>query len=89
MKELKGKAEFFQQYIIDRFNKLREQRSIGTNTEERPTSPHSQASEHSSIEQLVQDCDDAMAAKVCKITFCIKASVIDVLWFCLVSWLVA
>ncbi|KAH9631985.1 hypothetical protein HF086_016545 [Spodoptera exigua] len=28
MKELKGKAEFFQQYIIDRFNKLREQRSI-------------------------------------------------------------
>ncbi|XP_022834016.1 paramyosin [Spodoptera litura] len=63
MKELKGKAEFFQQYIIDRFNKLREQRSIGTNTEERPTSPHSQASEHSSIEQLVQDCDDAMAAK--------------------------
>ncbi|XP_035453203.2 myosin-11 [Spodoptera frugiperda] len=63
MKELKGKAEFFQQYIIDRFNKLREQRSIGTNTEERPSSPHSQASEHSSIEQLVQDCDDAMAAK--------------------------
>ncbi|XP_063896974.1 myosin-6 [Helicoverpa armigera] len=60
MKELKGKAEFFQQYIIDRFNKLQEQRSVATNTEELPpTSPD----QHSSIEQLVQDCDDAVAAK--------------------------
>ncbi|KAJ8711754.1 hypothetical protein PYW08_008708 [Mythimna loreyi] len=63
MKELKTKAEFFQQYIIDRFNKLREQRSIGTNTDEMTERTHTPTSEHSSIEQLVQNCDDALAAK--------------------------
>lgn len=60
MKELKGKAEFFQQYIMDRFRKLREQRSIGTNTESEDSTSHA-----ASIEQLVQDCDEALAAKVC------------------------
>ncbi|KAJ2954789.1 hypothetical protein O0L34_g3094 [Tuta absoluta] len=71
MKELKGKAEFFQQYIIDRFKKLSEQRSVGTNTEGDPApapapspapapapAPHTPA-----IERLVQDCDEALAAK--------------------------
>ncbi|XP_026761573.2 centrosomal protein of 152 kDa [Galleria mellonella] len=33
MRELKGKAEFFQQYIVDRFRKLVEQRSVATNTD--------------------------------------------------------
>lgn len=60
MKELKGKAEFFQQYIMERFRKLREQRSVGTGTDDGPPSNHSEGS----IEQLVQDCDDALAAKV-------------------------
>ncbi|XP_026735819.1 myosin-11-like isoform X1 [Trichoplusia ni] len=59
MQELKGKAEFFQQYILERFNKLQEQRSVATNTEPAPDP----AEPHSSIEQLVQTCDDAMAAK--------------------------
>lgn len=60
MNELKGKAEFFQQYIMERFRKLREQRTVATNTEhecetlERPPS----------FEQLVHDCDEALSAKV-------------------------
>ncbi|XP_075984478.1 uncharacterized protein LOC142982064 [Anticarsia gemmatalis] len=65
MKELKGKAEFFQQYIIDRFNKLREQRSVGTNTEELTASPPTPAttSLHTSNENLAQECEDAIASK--------------------------
>ncbi|CAG9793262.1 unnamed protein product [Diatraea saccharalis] len=69
MKELRGKAEFFQQYIMERFNKLREQRTVGTNTSAPPS--HTQSPSRSpipttdaSIDQLVQDCDDALAAKV-------------------------
>ncbi|XP_063380221.1 myosin-9-like [Cydia fagiglandana] len=53
MQELKGKAEFFQQYILERFNKLRDQRSVATNTD---------PSDHP-IEHLVQTCDDAIATK--------------------------
>ncbi|KAI5645752.1 hypothetical protein NE865_02022 [Phthorimaea operculella] len=69
MKELKGKAEFFQQYIIDRFKKLSEQRSVGTNTEgEEPppaTEPTSAPAPNTpAIERLVQDCDEALAAKL-------------------------
>ncbi|XP_049885424.1 girdin [Pectinophora gossypiella] len=70
MKELKGKAEFFQQYIMERFRKLHEQRSVGTNTEpegaSRPASGGSGGDtppEGASIEQLVQDCDQGLAAK--------------------------
>ncbi|CAB3233435.1 unnamed protein product [Arctia plantaginis] len=63
MKELKGKAEFFQQYIIDRFNKLREQRSVATNTEESSPTPATPVTEHPSFENLVENNDDAMAAK--------------------------
>ncbi|KAJ0172223.1 hypothetical protein K1T71_012196 [Dendrolimus kikuchii] len=61
MKELKSKAEFFQQYIIDRFNKLREQRTVGTNTDEEKS--QSKEKNETSIEQMVQDCDEAMAVK--------------------------
>ncbi|XP_063375076.1 myosin-9 isoform X2 [Cydia amplana] len=53
MQELKGKAEFFQQYILERFNKLRDQRSVATNTD---------PSDHP-IEHMVQTCDDAIATK--------------------------
>lgn len=59
MQELKGKAEFFQQYIMERFRKLREQRSVGTNTDELESEQLA-----TSIESLVQNCDDAIAAKV-------------------------
>ncbi|XP_059051808.1 centrosomal protein of 152 kDa isoform X2 [Achroia grisella] len=38
MRELKGKAEFFQQYIVDRFRKLGEQRNVATNTDTTNTS---------------------------------------------------
>lgn len=62
MKELKGKAEFFQQYIIDRFNKLREQRSVATNTEERTTTSAT-VSANPSVEDLLQSDDDGIAAK--------------------------
>ncbi|KAL0819009.1 hypothetical protein ABMA28_008294 [Loxostege sticticalis] len=58
MQELKGKAEFFQQYIMERFRKLREQRSVGTNTDELESEQLA-----TSIESLVQNCDDAIAAK--------------------------
>ncbi|CAH2095338.1 unnamed protein product [Euphydryas editha] len=34
MKELKGKAEFFQKYIVERYKKLCDLRSVGTNTEQ-------------------------------------------------------
>lgn len=33
MKELKGKAEFFQKYIVERYKKLCDLRSVGTNTD--------------------------------------------------------
>ncbi|KAG6456124.1 hypothetical protein O3G_MSEX009579 [Manduca sexta] len=59
MKELKGKAEFFQQYIVERYKKLSELRSVATNTEENATSPHDSVS----IENLVSDCDNGLAAK--------------------------
>lgn len=62
MKELKGKAEFFQQYIIDRFNKLREQRSVATNTEERTTTSAT-VSANPSVEDLLHSDDDGIAAK--------------------------
>lgn len=62
MKELKSKGEFFQQYIMDRFKKLREQRTVGTNTEESPSEPNGK-DKNISIEQLVQDCDEAVATK--------------------------
>lgn len=62
MKELKGKAEFFQQYIIDRFNKLREQRSVATNTEELTTTSAT-VSANPSVEDLLQSDDDGIAAK--------------------------
>ncbi|XP_047988844.1 myosin-9-like [Leguminivora glycinivorella] len=55
MQELKGKAEFFQQYILERFNKLRDQRSVATNTDPTPSD--------NSIEHMVQTCDDAIATK--------------------------
>lgn len=64
MKELKGKAEFFQQYIIDRFNKLREQRSVATNTEESSPTVDAPVTEHTNFENLVENSDDAIAAKV-------------------------
>ncbi|XP_061728224.1 GRIP and coiled-coil domain-containing protein 2-like [Cydia pomonella] len=53
MQELKGKAEFFQQYILERFNKLRDQRSVATNTD----------LSDNSIEHMVQTCDEAIATK--------------------------
>lgn len=60
MNELKGKAEFFQQYIMERFRKLREQRSVATNTEHECET----LERAPSIEQLVHDCDEALSAKV-------------------------
>lgn len=60
MNELKGKAEFFQQYIMERFRKLGEQRSVATNTEH-----ESETLERApSIEKLVHDCDEALSTKV-------------------------
>ncbi|XP_072933382.1 uncharacterized protein [Epargyreus clarus] len=58
MKELKGKAEFFQSYIMERYKKLKEQRSVGTNTEE-SNIPHATES----AEPPVNDNDEALAAK--------------------------
>ncbi|XP_045504125.1 intracellular protein transport protein USO1 [Colias croceus] len=58
MKELKGKAEFFQNYIMERFKKIQDQKTVATNTE---SGDHVKSD--SSIEQLVQECDDAIAAK--------------------------
>lgn len=60
MNELKGKAEFFQQYIMERFRKLREQRTVATNTEHECET----LERAPSIEQLVHDCDEALSAKV-------------------------
>ncbi|CAH2054469.1 unnamed protein product, partial [Iphiclides podalirius] len=57
MKELKGKAEFFQQYIVERYKKLVDQRSVSTNTEEEGLQ------KSSSLDKLVEDCDDALSAK--------------------------
>ncbi|CAK1593904.1 unnamed protein product [Parnassius mnemosyne] len=57
MKELKGKAEFFQQYIVERYKKLVDQRSVATNTEEVVFQSSG------SLEKLVQNCDDALATK--------------------------
>ncbi|RVE45416.1 hypothetical protein evm_009934 [Chilo suppressalis] len=76
MKELRGKAEFFQGYIMERYNKLREQRTVATNTSPPLSRTHSPSRSHTStpnsptksthddeMDQLVQDCDDALAAK--------------------------
>ncbi|GBP36143.1 hypothetical protein EVAR_4287_1 [Eumeta japonica] len=38
MQELKNKAEFFQKYILDRFQKIQDQRHVATNTETELTS---------------------------------------------------
>ncbi|CAH0731881.1 unnamed protein product, partial [Brenthis ino] len=58
MKELRGKAEFFQQYIMERYKKLSDLRTVGTNTEDntRPQSP-------ASGEETVQESDDVLEAK--------------------------
>lgn len=61
MNELKSKAEFFQQYIMDRFKKLHEQKCVGTNTDAPAAAEGLPRS--ASIEHMVQDCDD-IAAKV-------------------------
>ncbi|XP_045538046.1 centrosomal protein of 152 kDa [Papilio machaon] len=57
MKELKGKAEFFQQYIVERYKRLVDQRCVATNTDNTmtPASPGTL--------QQKQDSDDDMAAK--------------------------
>ncbi|XP_041982798.1 intracellular protein transport protein USO1-like [Aricia agestis] len=39
MKELKGKAEFFQKYILERYQRLSEQCSVATNTDSRIDMP--------------------------------------------------
>ncbi|KAI8437618.1 hypothetical protein MSG28_011877 [Choristoneura fumiferana] len=70
MNELKGKAEFFQQYIMERFQKLNDLRNVATNTDgpasqepAAPTPSPPPGPNNSSIEQLVQNCDEALAAK--------------------------
>ncbi|KPJ10760.1 hypothetical protein RR48_07766 [Papilio machaon] len=57
MKELKGKAEFFQQYIVERYKRLVDQRCVATNTDSTmtPASPGTL--------QQKQDSDDDMAVK--------------------------
>lgn len=60
MNELKGKAEFFQQYIMERFRKIREQRTVATNTEHECET----IQRAPGIERLVHDCDEALSAKV-------------------------
>ncbi|XP_023951401.2 putative leucine-rich repeat-containing protein DDB_G0290503 [Bicyclus anynana] len=53
MKELKGKAEFFQKYIMERYKKLTDLRSVGTNTDDsRPPAAAPPT-----------DCEDALDAK--------------------------
>ncbi|XP_028176619.1 centrosomal protein of 152 kDa-like [Ostrinia furnacalis] len=59
MQELKGKAEFFQQYIMERFRKLREQRSVGTSTHELQAPQQLGPAE----EDRTPDGDDDIAAK--------------------------
>ncbi|KAM3961122.1 LOW QUALITY PROTEIN: chromosome segregation ATPase asterless [Aphomia sociella] len=61
MQELKGKAEFFQQYIVDRFRKLGEQRSVATNTELQPSRPSTPPS--TTAHPQGDDDDDELAAK--------------------------
>ncbi|XP_034836032.1 uncharacterized protein [Maniola hyperantus] len=56
MKELKGKAEFFQKYIMERYKKLSDLRSVGTNTED--SLPQTISSP-----EPAPDCDDPLAAK--------------------------
>lgn len=62
MNELKKKAEYFQQYILDRFKKLCEQRTVGTNTDAEKS--QSKEKNETGVEQVVQDCDDDMTVKV-------------------------
>ncbi|XP_068619613.1 putative leucine-rich repeat-containing protein DDB_G0290503 [Battus philenor] len=57
MKELKGKAEFFQQYIVERYKKLVDQRSVATNTE------GTESQNPTGLEQLTQDSDDDLTSK--------------------------
>lgn len=59
MQELKGKAEFFQQYIMERFRKLHEQRSVATSTDELESDQYT-----TNTEKLVENCDEDIAAKV-------------------------
>ncbi|XP_013166273.1 PREDICTED: centrosomal protein of 152 kDa-like [Papilio xuthus] len=56
MKELKGKAEFFQQYIVERYKRLVDQRCVATNTDHN-MSPTPARLQHR------HDSDDDMAAK--------------------------
>lgn len=58
MKELKGKAEFFQQYIVDRYQKLVDQRSVSTNTEDEAIR------KSSSLDKLIENCEESLEAKV-------------------------
>ncbi|XP_012550342.2 myosin-11 isoform X2 [Bombyx mori] len=58
MKELKSKGEFFLQYITDRFNKLQEQRSVGTNTD----GPAPPPADPAPLDPRLHD-DDTLAAK--------------------------
>ncbi|CAK1545587.1 unnamed protein product [Leptosia nina] len=57
MKELKGKAEFFQNYIMERFKKIQDQRSVSTNTDN-----NEELKSDSSTEEVVHT-EDSMAAK--------------------------
>ncbi|XP_013186245.2 protein Hook homolog 3 [Amyelois transitella] len=59
MRELRGKAEFFQQYIMERFRKLGDQRSVGTNTDgdREPCARREPGADGE------QDPDDGLAAK--------------------------
>ncbi|XP_048478101.1 putative leucine-rich repeat-containing protein DDB_G0290503 [Plutella xylostella] len=59
MQELKNKAEFFQKYIMERFQKLQEQRNVSTNTEPTATEVIVNGHAHnSSVEKEPSDVED-------------------------------
>lgn len=59
MQELKNKAEFFQKYIMERFQKLQEQRNVSTNTEPTETEVIVNGHAHnSSVEKEPSDVED-------------------------------
>ena len=63
MKELRGKAEFFQNYIMERYKKLSDVRTVGTNTEDR-----NPILNNTNIEtEVVQEHDESLEEKVYKL----------------------
>ncbi|XP_047537466.1 putative leucine-rich repeat-containing protein DDB_G0290503 [Vanessa atalanta] len=61
MKELKGKAQFFQKYIVERYKKLSDLRSVATNTDNDEASPvtsPARATRHDDDDDNDHDRDD-------------------------------